>query len=266
MKYSLFWCLTLFASVLLIPSAQARIDIVPQKIIIENRERGGEFTILNLIDQESTFRISLLNFEQNQDGVYKKLDTPLNPAFDPDKIVRFTPKQFTLPPGGKQKIRLSLRKPAELPPGEYRFHVKAMQFAQKDDLKRDPNAKSVQLVMNTGITIPVIVRHGETSVSAKLGNPKIVPATQTETKKPELHMPVNREGNASAIGMLQVFWQPTGEQPRRIGRITNLNVFTDIASRNIKLPLTEAPQGSGTLRIRFLNKDGRIYDEISVEQ
>ena len=93
MKKIILFCLFL-VPVMVTPMAQARIDITPQKIVIDSRQRGGEFTILNLFDVENTFRIDLLNLHQDENGVYTTLEGPLNPAFDPSKIVRFSPRQF----------------------------------------------------------------------------------------------------------------------------------------------------------------------------
>ncbi len=260
--------LCLFLSLLFViplSSAEARIDIVPQKIIVESRERGGEVTILNLSNEESSYRITLKNLQQNIDGIYTDIKQPLNSQFDPEKIVRFSPKQFTLPPRGKQKIRITLRKPSDLEQGEYRFHLQALQHRRPQDLKLEENSKAVVLKMNTGISIPVIVRHGITSSGAQLGQPSFISANQTKSEKPELHMSISREGNASTVGLLQVLWQPTGENARRIGRITNLNIFTEIDKRNIKLPLSEMPVGSGKIYIRFVGEDGSIFDEISLD-
>ncbi len=249
-------------------NAQARIDIVPQKIIIESRERGGELTILNLFDNKGTFRIELLNFQQDENGGYTELNTPLDPNFDPHKIVRFSPRQFSIARSGRQKVRLSLKKPADLPDGEYRFHVKALRFAQEKDKIKSANDKTVSVLINMGVTIPVIVRHGKVSATAKLGTPTIVEAVQTKSNKPELHLPITRSGNASTIGLLEVIWQPQGGEARRIGRITNLNIFTEITTRYIKLPLYEMPYGQGKLLIRYtdtINK-GKVFDEITVQR
>lgn len=244
--------------------AQARIDIVPRKIIIENRERSGELTILNLTNQQSTFRMDLISFSQNENGIYTELESPLNPAFDPSTIVRFSPRQFTLPPGGRQKVRLSLRKPANLPDGEYRFHIKALSIAQPD-----PNLPSgVYMHANIGVTIPVVVRHGNTETRATLSDVKLVAPAKTERNRPELHLTINREGTESTIGTLEVFWQANGQKERKIGNMGNTNVFTEINQRFVEIPLTEMPTGTGKITVRYSKEldEGEIYDEVSLQR
>lgn len=260
--------LLIFASIFISIPVQARIDIVPQKIVIENRERNGELTILNLFGVKGTFRVELVNFQQDENGVYKELSAPLNSNFDPKKIVRFSPRQFTLDAYGRQKVRISLRKPADLPEGEYRFHIKAIRMAQEDERKQK-NPNSISVLTNVGVTIPVIIRHGNTSAKAHLHDLSIIDASQTKTKKPELHLTIDREGNASTIGMLEILLKTPNGKERRIGRITNMNIFTDITTRKVEVPLYENPTGQGRLIARYYDGDGgnnkgKIFDEVSL--
>ena len=244
--------------------AFATIDIVPQKIVMEARDRGGDFTILNLYNQAATFRVELLNYEQNENGVYKKLNAPLNKNFDPNKIVRFSPRQFSLPPGGRQKIRLSLKKPSNLPEGEYRFHVKTYKFAAERELEDDK--KSVRVLMNTGVVIPVIVRHGNTSSKVRLTNAVLIDTTNIKHHKKELHLDVLREGTASSIGKLEVFWHGNDAKKEKIGEISNANVFTDISRRRFKIPLKNKNMSNGKILVRYndATNKGNILDELIV--
>lgn len=267
MKYTSFTFILILA--ILAPiSSQARLDIVPQKVVIEPRERGGEFTILNLFNQKGNFRIELLNYRQDENGVYQELKGPLDPDFDPEKIVRFSPRQFSLEPGGRQKVRLSLRKPANLPEGEYRFHIKATRFADEDNSNTNSDKPAVKVSLNVGVAIPVIVRHGNVVSDAKILNPQITSAVQNGKQVPQLEVDIAREGNASAIGQLEVFWQPQNGETRKIGNISNANVFTEINQRNFKIPLGEMPTGNGQILVRYsdeVNK-GKVIDEITLQR
>ena len=249
---------------LIIPShSWAMIDIVPQKIVMEARDRGGDFTILNLFNKPGTFRIELINYEQNENGIYKKLKAPLNPDFDPQKYVRFSPRQFSLPPGGRQKVRLSLRKPSDLPEGEYRFHVKAYRFADANDI--DSQNGAVKLLMNTGVVIPVVVRHGNTHSNAKIRNAHFVD-TNKNLKK-ELHLDILREGSASTIGKIEVLWKKNNNEQEKIGEVSNAYVFTDVTKRKFKIPLHKTPPTEGAVLVRYYddsNKKKKIFDEVLV--
>lgn len=244
--------------------AEARIDIVPQKIVIESRERNGELTVLNLMGVAGTFRIEIVNFVQDEDGVYQAIEEPLDSNFNPKNIVRVSPRQFRIEAGGRQKIRVSLRKPADLAEGEYRFHIKAIRLAQDDERRAgDPNG--VSIIANIGVTIPVIVRHGQTESNAKLSDVKIVEASKTRNNQPELQMKIERSGNASTLGMVEVLWVNSSNQAKRIGRIKNMNIFTDIEKRFVKIPLSEMPVG-GTIQVRYVDgvNKGNVFDEVKL--
>ena len=244
--------------------AEARIDIVPQKIVIESRERNGELTVLNLMGIAGTFRIEIVNFIQDEDGVYQEIEQPLDSNFNPKNIVRVSPRQFRIEPSGRQKIRVSLRKPADLTEGEYRFHIKAIRLAQ-DDERREGDPNSVSIIANVGVTIPVVVRHGQTESGAKLSDVRVVDSSKTKSNRPELQMKIERSGNASTLGMVEVLWVNSSNQVKRIGRIKNMNIFTDIEKRFVKIPLSEMPTG-GTIQVRYVDSvnKGNIFDEVKL--
>jgi len=248
-------------------NAQARIDMLPRIVVIDSRERAGELTILNLFNESSTFRMGLINYRQDEQGVYTKLETPLNPAFDPDQIVRFSPRQFELNKGGRQKVRMSIRKPANLPEGEYRFHIKALRLANISEDTR-ANEPVVQMHANVGVVIPVIVRHGNVQGRAKLVNPQIIEHTRTKNGRPALKVSIERSGNASTIGALEVTWEQSGERPIRLGEIANMNVFTEINRRSVEVPLSNLPYGQGNIRVRYVkgSDKGDVYDEILLQR
>jgi len=247
---------------------QARIDIVPQKIVISPRERSTEITILNMFDRPGTFRVEAINYRQDEDGRYTDSEGSVTPPFDVTQHVRYSPRQFTLPPGGRQKIRLSLRKPADLPDGEYRFHVKTVRFGEPPapdenapDTDEEPEQR-VKLTMNMGVTIPVIIRHGQTDASASLSDIKLIEGSRSESGYPELHTTIERSGNRSAMCIVKVLWAPQGEEEREIGFLRNVNVFTEVNERHLEIKLKESPYGDGTLRIELQDEETlELFDE-----
>lgn len=258
----------LFAVLLICVSAQAhasRVDILPRKIVIEDRTRSGDITLLNMGEKTIIVRVELLSYRQNPDGTYEHLDGPLNPAFVPENVVRFSPRQFTLPAGGRQKVRFSVQKPMDLPEGEYRFHVKATSFDEGEfSVRRQPAAKgsSIGIKTNVAVAIPVVVRQGQLTTGAKISNVSFVPAAQSGKNKPALKMDIARTGTAGVMGTLIAY----GEGGKEIGRISNLNVFSEVQSRNVLLPLDEVP--AGKIRIQYVNDfdDKGILDELVLEK
>ena len=250
--------------------AEAKIDIVPRRVVIEGRSKSGEITILNLGSKPMGYRIGIINYKQDENGVYTLLNAPLNPVFDPEKYVRLSPRQFTLPVGGRQKIRFSVRVPPDLPQGEYRFHIAANSLAPVDPGPQEKRGASVGLRINLGVSIPVIYRHGALSATAKIEDARWITAQQSEQGANGMLVTIARQGTSSTIGLLEVYWTPAGGTEEKIGYVVNANVFTDVPRRTVFVPLQSIPQGSGTIRVRYLNdigaRKGELYDEIIRQQ
>lgn len=243
-----------------------QVDITPRRVILNARERAGEFTLLNRGNENSTIRVSIINYKQDEKGLYETLDGPLNPAFDPEEVLRLSPRQFTMPAGGRQKVRFSIRKPADLPAGEYRFHLMAIRMAEFGPTK--PAAEGEQLIgmlPNIGAAIPVIIRHGETSTNVTITDLRYTPSNSQQ--KPEISFTLNRTGNASAIGTAQVLWIPDSGTGEEIGLASNMNVFTEIDRRFVNITLKRAPTEPGQFRVIYLNDETKTpYAEASLQK
>ncbi len=247
----------------------ARIDFTPTRVLIDSRERSGEITLLNQTDKPGTIRIEVVHYRLKSDGAYETLETPLDSQFDPTKHIRLSPRQFTLPPKGRQTIRISVRRPPDLPEGAYRFHIKATRFANDDEesVSGEEGGPQVAIRTNLGVVVPVIVNQGKIDTEVKISDINFLQGYQTASGSPELHFKLNRSGNGGLFGALQVLWEPDGNgEIREIGVGNNLNMFHELDSRDVKIPLTEIPAGGG--RIRVLYKDDmkkKIIDEVILE-
>lgn len=233
--------------------AKGRIDISPRRIVMEPRDRNSEFTLINMSDEEGTFRVKIIYYKQDENGAYTKLEAPLNPAFDAEQIIRLSPRQFTLAPNGRQKVRFSIRKPADLADGEYRFHLLATRMSDYGPpAPVGEGEKIVGVNMNVSTAIPVIVRHGNVSVKATLSDATYIAANKDG--KPEVKVTINREGNVSTVGAIKLFWTPAGGSTVEAGQVTNMNVFPEISKRFATIPLQAPLQGSGSLQIVYINE------------
>jgi hypothetical protein len=207
--------------------------------------------------------MTINNLKQTgEDGVYVNADGLLNPEFDHNEIVRFSPKNFTLGAKGQQKVRVSLRKPSDLPDGEYRFHVQGVSYDLEKPPEQDSDNITVSVSMHVGVSIPVIVRHGDVSVEASLTDFELLDPQRAKQVRPALAFKALREGNASTLGNITVDWAPAGEDYRQIGILRNYNVFTEINSRIGQVPLDVLPT-NGTLRVKYVDSHTKkLYDEI----
>jgi hypothetical protein len=81
--------------------------------------------------------------------------------------------------------------------------------------------------------VPLIVRHGQLRARATLSDL----ALRVDEGVPRLHLRIDREGERSFHGDLEVRYEPPGEEPRVVGRARGVSVYTPNASRPFALEL-----------------------------
>ena len=160
-------------------------------------------------------------------------------------------------------MRLQLRKPADLPVGEYRIHLlfRGVPPAAAARPEGGDAAKgiSIQLTPIYGLSIPLIVRQGETSAKVSLGEISLDPVAQT------LHFRLERTGNRSVYGDLKATFTPHSGSSFPICQAKGVAVYTPNPSRKLSLSLsTQKPLAHGRLRVTYSlpeNEGGALLAE-----
>lgn len=180
-------------------------------------------------------------------------NAPLDPGSENlQSLFRFSPREVTLEPKESQTVRIQVRKPAELPAGEYRLHMVFRAVPPAPDPASIPTAPpkglSIKLSPIYGIAIPLIIRHGETSAQASITEPVV------DMPNRALRFHLNRRGNQSVYGDLKaVLLLAKGGAPEALVEAAGLAVYTPNASRTVTMalpPTKPLPPGS-RIRITF---------------
>jgi P pilus assembly chaperone PapD len=256
---------------LLMPVREARADltITPVRVVFQNRDRSATVELLNVTNRTNTYRMSWLLMKADKSGRYTLM--PATDDKDPHSVanmVIFTPRQVTIEPHGYQIIRLSVRRPADLPFGEYRAHLAMTRLANQGPRKPDiPPKKGQELSMNVNLSfsIPVIVRSGEDNdLKVALDSPWLAAGGGKGAPAPVLNIDLNRvAGKFSSYGVINVFWQPPNGQEKPIGSMSNVALYPELQQRHLAIPLTENPTG-GKVRVVYEGKyesEGTTWDD-----
>ncbi|MDB5491223.1 MAG: hypothetical protein JWO78_1072 [Micavibrio sp.] len=263
-----FLTILVLATIVLCPGmARADLTITPVRVVFEGRDRSATVELINTTNKTNTYRMRWMEMKMGPSGRYE-----LIPADDKDpnsvaNMVIFSPRQVTIEPHGQQTIRLSLRRPADLPDGEYRAHLGMVRLAKQGPERPNPNAKGVEMDMrvNLGFSIPVIVRAGnDKDLKISLINPKLEMSPDPQNPTPVLKIDLHRDsGKFSAYGQVTVYWTPSKGSEKIIGNMANMALYPELETRPIMVPLKENPD-SGTLRIVYAGKyesDGKTWAE-----
>jgi len=245
------------------PYSMSDVTVAPTRVIFEGRTRTSEVALINLSDKTLTYSVSFTHIRMTETGQMQEITDPAPGEQFADDLVRFTPRRVILEPHKTQIVRLQLREPADLPDGEYRSHlafrvVPSVTQAAGAESPDTQKGISIQLTPVYGVSIPVIVRHGSLSASVALTNLSLstAPASDGSGGGPQVSFQIDRAGNESVYGNIDVQLLASGKPAQVVGRLNGLAVYTPNASRDVMVSLT-IPQGltlSGArLRVRYLD-------------
>ncbi len=237
-------------------SAQGNLLITPRRVVFEGSKRSMDLNLANTGKDTATYAISLVQIRMNEDGSFETITEPDPDQRFADRFIRFFPRSVTLGPNEAQVVKLQLIRSTELVPGEYRSHIyfrsvpKIKPLGEEEAVK-DTTVISVRLTPVFGITIPVIIRSGESSVGVSLTDLALEMVNDTI---PKISFAFNRTGNISVYGDLTVDYISTLGKVTRVGIANGVAVYTPNKIRRFQFNLNKAPGvdfRSGTLRVIY---------------
>ena len=165
-------------------------------------------------------------------------------------------------PNEAQTIKIQLVKINELEPGEYRSHIYFRAESEKKPLGDEKSNKdssiSIHLTSVFGISIPVIIRIGESNTDISLS--KFSFQLENDTM-PVLKMDLKRTGNMSVYGDISVDYISEQGKVTRVAMAKGLAVYTPIPLRHFRLLLNKNPETDyhrGALHIVFTDQSARV--------
>lgn len=251
---------TLSVLLMLLPASHALAELMlyPTRIVFAGNQRAAQLELINNGSERATYRISLVNRRMSETGSFSEIDTPLPGEQFAEDLLRYSPRQVTLEPGAGQAVRIMLRKPANLATGEYRSHLMlAKQPEARDNTSIETRGAAaskeigIKLTTLVGMSIPVIVRHGNTDASVALTR---LALQQPAKGPPTLALHMERSGNQSVYGDLTVSLIPTRGDEQVIARVNGVAVYSPNPLRRASIAL-QWPKGQrlagGALRVSY---------------
>ena len=237
-------------------SAQGNLLITPRRVVFEGSKRSMDLNLANTGKDTATYSISVIQTRMKEDGSFEFITEPDSNQWFADKYIRFFPRSVTLGPNEAQVVKIQLIKSGKLAPGEYRSHfyfraVPKVRPLGEGKAVLDTTAISVKLTPIFGITIPVIIRVGETSVKINLTDLALDMVNDTV---PRFSLVFNRTGNISVYGDLAVDYVSPQGKVTRVGNANGIAVYTPNTIRRFQFNLTRTPGvdfTSGKLRVTF---------------
>lgn len=247
--------------------AQGNLLVTPKRVVFEGSKRSEELNLANTGKDTATYDISFIQIRMKEDGSMENITTPDSTQLFADKFLRYFPRTVTLAPNEAQTVKVQLRRTEEMVPGEYRSHLYFRAVPKENPLGEADNKKdsgiSVRLIPIFGVSMPVIIRVGESNAHVSLSNLSLMNNDTLQVLKISL----NRDGNMSVYGDLSVDYISTNGKVSRAGIAKGLSVYTPNKSRNFNLQLNKIPginYHSGKLHIVYSDqsvKDLKLAEE-----
>lgn len=219
--------------------AQGSLMVSPSRVVFEGNKQKEQLSLLNMGLDTATYTISFVQRSMKEDGSFVTIEQPDSGEMFSDSYLRIFPRQVTLAPREPQVILVQYRRKADMKTGEYRSHL---YFRSEQNYKplgmgksgKDTKLLNVQLIPIFGVSIPIIIRTGEVSVSATLSNLELMPL-QGSTQN--LRLTINRSGNISTYGDITVQYIPARGKPVLVSTVAGVGVYTNIQKRIMILKL-----------------------------
>jgi P pilus assembly chaperone PapD len=257
---------------LVAPPAMADLMLHPTRLVFEKNQRAAQVDLINNGTESATYRINLVNRRMTESGDFEAITEPGPGEQFADGMLVFSPRQITLAPGTTQTVRVMVRRPASLAPGEYRSHLHfeklpAAGAAPSVEAQGQQQQIGINLNVLVGASIPVIVREGDTSAHAALSD---LALQRGADGRQLVTMRIERSGNRSVYGDLAVGFTPNGGAEVEVAHIGGIALYTPNAMRRAALALTP-PKGAtlarGTLRVTYRERPdagGKLLAEASL--
>jgi fimbrial chaperone protein len=217
-----------------INQTQANLIVAPMRVVFEDRARTETVVLIN---SSSTAK----------EGGYHNMTAEEVKNFPiASSMIRMSPKQVTLAAGQRQLVKLSLRRPRNLPDGEYRSHLlfKELPSASKN------NKAGIQLGMIMNFTMPVMVRQGDIQQKNAIDN--IALTRSKKTGKTEILITLSRQGKKSSIGDISVYFTPqNGGEKVEVARVAHFNFYHELTHVIAKPTWFGGSIGAGKLEVIY---------------
>ncbi|NDV26870.1 hypothetical protein [Desulfovibrio sp. JC010] len=238
------------------------IALDPQRLEIESGKRYADVRVKNSSSTKPVqYSVTTAALRMREDGS----------VFAPKKLtkrealartmIKYSPRRSNLGPAKTQNIRIMVRRPANIPDGEYFTYLSVNPAASPAADKK--NAPAAANEINTGVNlllgmrIPVVIYCGKTHVETTVsGLKKGLAAGNTKVLKATLH----RKGNMSSIVKLNVYSLNKGKKTL-IATNPRIVTYIPLKQRVADIPIVDDKFNGGKVLLE-IQPYGKGKDEV----
>ena len=221
--------------------AWANISIYPYNLDFDaaSRKRVQSIRVINKSNKRQTYRISVIDLQQNSNGDMKETKDSKNSA---KNYLQFSPRQFTLEPNLVQTVNIAQKGLANAPDNEFFSFLQITETKLGEEPKKsgEENKKlSIELTPLFSVRVPVKIQKGSNLFSnTDIGSLAL--------KKNKLDILLKRTGNISSNVNLALL----DGKKKEISRLNSVKIYPPNNELKIKMDVKEgALNGDGVLKL-----------------
>lgn len=225
--------LAVLTTLLVAETAMANISIFPYSVDFsdKSRKRVQSIRVINSSNNVQTYRVSVVNFDQDEFGRLKEVEVNDQSA---KEYLSWSPRQFTLKPNDVQTINVARKALSNAKDGEYVSHLKISEVDIGAPKVRPNNAAnsdtlSMELRALFAVTIPVTIEKG----SSGTNQTSLIAHKNINGEK--VNFTFKREGTKSSRFNAVIL----DEKGVELGRVNGIKIYMTTDTLNIDVPLNK---------------------------
>lgn len=246
--------------------AQGDLLVFPKRVEFEGiNSRFQNITINNIAKETVTYSVSFVNIKMSEDGSFTPIEIPEKDQYFATPFLRCYPRTITLQPQESQIVKIQLIKTADMKEGEYRSHLyfralpKTEALAPVKEVKTEDKGLGIKLTAIYGITMPIIIKVGKSTTEVSLDNLQV----SKEKDIQYLKLDINRKGNMSVFGDIQVNYVSPSGTSTVIAKVKGFAVYTPGTLRKTKIKLDvekKVNYSEGTIEVIYSKQEsGTVF-------
>lgn len=221
---------------------QGNLLVSPKRLVFDETKKNMEINLANTGKDTARYLVSIMEIRMTENGSFEEITVPDSGQNFASKNLRFFPRTVTLGPNEAQTVKVQLIKSNLLAPGEYRSHIYFRAIPNEKPLGEGEAVKDTSIVVKLtpvfGITIPVIIRVGESTTKVNLSDVSLKIIGDTI---PRISMALNRTGNMSAYGNIVVELVSPNGKVTPVGAANGVSIYTPNHIRRFQFDLDKTP-------------------------
>lgn len=205
-------------------------------VVLSDQARAGSVSVGGGNFQITSIAVDDVAFAQTPEGQLQSVTAQEGPH-DAATFIRYGPRRVVAQAGRALPVRLAARPPADLPPGEYRMHLRARVLHQSedsapyDDLPEGSEGHvSARIPIRLARAVRVLYRH---HVEPQPGRLVSVEVTRHDDASLALVLEVAREGKTSLIAEYQPYVRTADGRELALGDWRRLSIYAELDSRRV---------------------------------